>query len=154
MKQTNHLFQAFRHKTYAFFGGQCNNQVHWSQASHMVDRKSLSSSRIPTNSLAGEYNTGYLLTIFSGEFPLLAKVVLAQGQVIGKWCWRSGSRGRSHSCLLVLSLDHLVVLPVLQVGSQLCILGLLCTMLWCVTLQHKRGNLLNIKDCTEEPNFN
>lgn len=40
-----------------------------------------------------------------------------------------------HSCLLVLPLNHLVVLPVLQVGGQLRILRLLCPLPWGVALE-------------------
>lgn len=39
-----------------------------------------------------------------------------------------------HGRLLVLPLDHLVVLPVLQVGSQLCVLSLLGPLPWGVAL--------------------
>lgn len=47
-----------------------------------------------------------------------------------------------HSCLLVLPLNHLVVLPVLQVGGQLRVLCLLCPLPWGVALLvclHERG---------------
>lgn len=40
-----------------------------------------------------------------------------------------------HSCLLVLPLDHLVVLPVLQVGGQLRVLSLFCPLPGSVALE-------------------
>lgn len=43
----------------------------------------------------------------------------------------------SDSCLLVLSLYHLVMLPVLQISSQLSVMSLLSPVLWSITLSTK-----------------
>lgn len=55
------------------------------------------------------------------------------GRELILWPW-SLQLPQLHSRLLVLPLDHLVMLSVLQVGSQLCVLSLLSPLPGSVTL--------------------